>query len=363
MAHQQPSTAGQDIQGVLWPGLRPILNQAGYYEGLSKSVSTELSTLEAKYPECLPKGSAFEIIASLEPSAVTTRRALVEAITASRGELRQCSGAVEDIVSVIVWCWTMVVVNLQGNSVSASPGWGYDEPLQDAAASAFRQLATSSEGFAPRGVDPDLSAATLGKYQNVRIEWTTIITEHLQLTLRGDSIRLSVFEHKIWVKNQLDAGPKQCAVPTEVLEELMMTLNILFPISDSPTEKLLRRQGRETSILSLGYCGRDRPRDLRWYKYWRGRLSALDDLLNGPQRGFRNAWRPSRRRENLTNVIVFWMSGVAVLVLTIVSSVCGIWSLVVSREGYNLAVDAYNLAVAQACADPDVRENLPQYCE
>ncbi|KAH6693666.1 hypothetical protein F5X68DRAFT_248042 [Plectosphaerella plurivora] len=357
---QQSVTVGRDIQGVFWPGQSLSTTKDAYYERLSERVSTELSTLEKKYPKYLPKNSAFDILAFLQPSAITTRRALTEAITTSRRELLHCPGAVEDIASVIVWCWTMVVVNLQSKSVSASPGWDYDEPLQDAVATAFRQLATSSEGYSPREVDPDLSAASLKHHQNVRIEWTTVITEHLQLTRRGDSISLSVFEHKIWVRNQLNAGPDRCAVPAEVLEELMMTLNLLFPIGDPPTEKLLRRHERETSILSVGYCRRDRPRDLRWYKYWRGRLSALDDLLNGPQRGFRNVWRLGRRKENMMNVFVFWTSGVVVLVPTIV---CGIWSLVVSREGYNLAVKAYDLAVAQACADPDVRENLPQYCK
>jgi len=357
MQHEAPENV---IPPTLWPRLPDNYNRR-QYALLSQAVLAELSELDRYHSQPLANQKALDILKAVTPSAGMTRLTLTENISDKHTDLRQNQRAVEDIARVLVWCWTMV--DLRSNLTTPDePSWGNDQSLQEAVTCVFQQLRDSSNTYPSREVDQDLSAAMLEHYQNVRIKWTSVITEHLQLTMGKDSITLSVFEHKIWVKNQLEgtAGDR-CPLPRDILEELMLTFVLLFP-NDTETEELLTRCGRETSILALGYCGHDRLLKLGRYKYWRARIAALDELLNGPQRGFRQVWRLGKGKENLMNVIIFWMSGVAVLILTVVSSVCGIWSLRVAHHQVEQADAAYKLAVAQACADPNVSDKLAEYC-
>ena len=141
----------------------------------------------------------------------------------------------------------------------------------------------------------------------------------------------------------------------------MCTLNMLFPLYDAPTRSLLEKYGMIESFYGLGYCGKDRSFEWSTYRYWRGEVQELNELLSEP-RGLRQFWRPDSDRRNLLNLALCWLSGVMVLVLTIIGSVCGIISMQYSKEQTRLAALQGEFSVAMACTDPESRSNFPEFC-
>lgn len=143
----------------------------------------------------------------------------------------------------------------------------------------------------------------------------------------------------------------------------MATYNLLFPMFDRATESLLERDGMIESFYSLGTCGK--LPSLNWgeYKYWRKALHQLTEVLNEPSRGVRQLWRTSKKNPNLMDVALFWLLGVMVAVLTIVSSACGVLSVKYAIESRDIGLRQLELAVAQLCADVETAGKLPQYCK
>jgi hypothetical protein len=74
-------------------------------------------------------------------------------------------------------------------------------------------------------------------------------------------------------------------------------------------------------------------------------------------------WQPDKEQRNLLNLALFWLSGVMVLILTIVSSVCGVLSVRLAQEQRDLAADQVYVALLAACTSSEVAEQMLAYCE
>jgi hypothetical protein len=258
---------------------------------------------------------------------------------------------VQKAVRLLVRCWTMTTVDVQARPNRSVISWTGTQTLASMMEAQLYPLERASEDCAPRELDTDLKATNLVKYQRIHIKWDFDLSRHLKLVKSDGKLTLYVFKHKAWLNNCRWHSTKY-PVPNDVLEEVIRTLNILFPPGDPGTINLLAGRAQ---MLDIGNCRVKTTRDLSAFRYWRARMAELDDLLNGPQKGIRRVYRLDKNRQNLMDIILFWVTGVAVLMLTVISSVCGIMSLLVSQ-------DAFELARAQACADEDVRGGLPQYC-
>jgi hypothetical protein len=208
-------------------------------------------------------------------------------------------------------------------------------------------------------IDGSLTAASLVADRGARIVWTNNILEHLSWN-RQDR-KLKVFEHKIWVRNHL-RYQETSPIRGEVLEELLLTLNLLFPTVDSPTETLLAKDGMLESFYGLGYCGRGRTLDWSKYRYWRPEIQALVAELDQPPPGLKQFYHAGRENRNLLNLTLFWLSGVAVVFLTVVASVCSIMSVIYSRESRDLAALQLQLSLLQTCNDTGPNDQLLEFC-
>lgn len=76
--------------------------------------------------------------------------------------------------------------------------------------------------------------------------WTSNLAEHLQIDEQSNPKTVTIYEHKIWLWNNIQASAKdsklrsQCVVPSAAIEEALDTHNLLFPFGDAATAKLLR---------------------------------------------------------------------------------------------------------------------------
>ena len=197
-------------------------------------------------------------------------------------------------------------------------------------------------------IDRDLTVAYLFNVCDIRLHWTNNLIDHLSLDRKRRV--LTIYRHKICLVNHART-PETTILPLDLLQETIDTLNLLFPISDGRTKALLIGEGDSEPLFELGNCGRNMRFDLAHYDHWRDRLEALIDVFNEPPRHWRQLMSD---RRNKLNFATFWVA-VLVLVLTIVSMICGVMSNVYT-------VKQYNLAVAQACSLPDAASILPFYC-
>lgn len=349
-----PSNGAKLIE-ALWPEEKSHSQQDGEFATEVSSAMIDLNKTVKPWRFHLPVG--LYLLKKIEPSPSMTfddlsRQVLWLYEQQQPGETLTPK-TVQDVTRRLVRCWTMTTIHFGTSRSRSAVGWQGVQTLSSVIETQLGPLESSSQQCPARILDKDLTAANLVKYQDVHIRWVFDMTDHLKLTSQNGTLTLYVFEYKIWIKNNMDF-PERCPVPQDVLEELMMTLNILFPIGCSDTTKLLRGFNK-VQIQDMGNCGVQKSFDPVNFRLWRARMNELDILLNAPMRGFRQVYRLDKNMQNIMSVVLFWVSGVAVLFLTIISSVCGIMSLQVSQE-------AYRLAIAQACADSDVRDGMPQYC-
>ncbi|KAH6694064.1 hypothetical protein F5X68DRAFT_248671 [Plectosphaerella plurivora] len=341
---------------ALWPDEKPGSQQnEDFASEMVKTMGVLSSHLQPWPIHMQPAG--LHLLKEIEPSPSMTfddlSKKIVEIYQAEQPGATLASKVIQDVVRRLVRCWTMTTIHLGSSRSRLAVRWEGTQTLESVIEAQLDPLEKASEACTPRSLDKDLTAVNLVKYQDVHIRWSFDMTDHLKLTTENGTYTLVVFEHKIWVKNNRD-WPDRCPVPQDVLDELMLTLNVLFPNTDHKTRRLLKGFAK-VQIQDLGNCGVAKTYNLGDFRYWRARMAELDILLNAQQRGFRQVYRLDKNKQNLMGVVLFWVSGVAVLVLTIIGSVSGIMSLQVSQA-------AYRLAVAQACADADVKDGLPQYC-
>ena len=124
-------------------------------------------------------------------------------------------------------------------------------------------------------------------------------------------------------------------IPKEVLNEAVRTLNLLFPISDPATEKvLMKHYPRIRFHVDEPYEG---PRSLNVFDYdvWRDRLLELyEDVYQSPPASWAQLWKDDRNPQQFWT---FWIA-LFILFLTIVSTFASIAQTVYSALAYYSAL-------------------------
>jgi hypothetical protein len=347
---------------LLWPSLSGNNLHPEQYRRFTDHVVTVISDLRKRcaIPEDATMEAAMAIVIRQQ---LLNRSAVAELLNQRSPGVFKSTQADETlkILEAVARIWSMILVHV--GELRYVPGndlfWADSEPLSAVVKRHFDWRKAACPPEPSRHIDTGISAAQLVHYNGVRILWTSNLAEHLAWNPRSQVLR--VFEHKVWIWNYL-RRPEDAVVPADVLDELMCTLNLLFPLYDAPTRSLLEKDGMMDSFYGLGYCGKDRSFEWSRYKYWRREIQGLNDLLSEPPKGISQFWRPARDRRNLLSLALFWLSGVMVFALTIIGSVCGILSVQYSKEQTRLSELQWNLSVALVCRDPEIRTDFQELC-
>ncbi|KAI1367037.1 hypothetical protein F5Y08DRAFT_102768 [Xylaria arbuscula] len=199
-------------------------------------------------------------------------------------------------------------------------------------------------------IDPALTLAYLCTYRGFKVFWTSNISEHLNISWKSKIV--TIYEHKLFLWNHLrNSGDP--IVPRPILEEAIDTLNLLFPLNDHLTKKFLSQNGKD--FQGLGYCSRPRDTclDIGNYNIWRDRIAELVEVMNEEPKGFKQLALEKDGR-NFLPFVTFWVA-IAVAFLAVLNLPFAIISM-------NYTIKQYELALAQACSEPNARDTLPKYC-
>ncbi|KAI8952401.1 hypothetical protein F4801DRAFT_541420 [Xylaria longipes] len=233
---------------------------------------------------------------------------------------------------------------------SSTIDWGDSTSLAEAIESHFVSDGHQTRGMITGRIDPSLSLAHLCAHRGFKVFWTSNISEHLNISWKSKII--TIYEHKIFLWNHL-RNSKTPIIPRPILEEVIDTLNLLFPLNDRPTTTLLANNGKD--FQGLGYCSRPRDLclDLGKFNVWRDRITELVEIMNEEPKGFKQLALEKDGR-NFLPFVTFWVA-IAVALLSLLNIPFTIVSMIYT-------VKQYDLALAQACAESNARDALPQYC-
>lgn len=355
---------GLEVLRLFWPAL--TATDSHHIQGdetFIHHVSSVIADLEEQFG--LPASNIKLAISDAVPCKDSPRSHVASLMSSRCGASAKVrDDAPQHALQTIARLWTMLDIQIEVPRYQP-PGllvWLPDEPITALTERFFAEKARREQFLALSGnIDRDLTAARLVSDHGVRLLWTSNIAEHLSVNWSSKRIILKIFEYKAWAHRHL-TSPETSPIPIDVLNELMGTYNLLFPMFDDATDSLLAKDSMIESFYSLGTRGNVPSKNWSDYKYWRKALFQLSEVLNEPPHGVRQFWRTSRKDPNLLNVVLFWISGVMVAILTIVSSVCGVMSVQYAVESRDIGLRQLELAIAQACADTELARRLPQYC-
>jgi hypothetical protein len=213
--------------------------------------------------------------------------------------------------------------------------WNEDLSLEQLIRSSFGKRVRLQPQSDTSKFDPTFTAAYLVNTCGMRLRWTNDINSHLSFDL--NRMLLTVYRHKACLAGHL-AKPEDCPVPVKVLEEVLDTLELLFPPWDTATRTLLLNE-RQQSLYTLGSRKSSRDYDLAHYENFGEALYHLSDSFNKTPRTWKQL---AFDRRNKLEWSAFWVT-VMVAVLTVVSIPCNIIQAMYS-------VKAYRVSVAQAAS-------------
>lgn len=230
--------------------------------------------------------------------------------------------------------------------------WDPQQRLQDVVAPLFGQdqILQAFSQSVHQNLSEKLTASILIEKYGFHIVWTDTLTQHLSIDWKQKI--LTVYEHKIVAYNHLTFDKESLPVPHQLLEEVIDTLNLLFPFGDGPTKKLLAKNG--IPFYGLGSCGRQRKTSVDEFHYWREPIGRLNEMTEGPS-------PVDEESRNLISRFNFWIA-LAVGGVTVVALAIAVVALVYSIKQYQLDLKQYELSVAQACLDATVRRLVPHIC-
>ena len=245
--------------------------------------------------------------------------------------------------------WLGLNVRFSGRFVGAvNPrrgdlNWKGDETLHTMAnfhfAKAKNVVCTDSE------LD-DLSAEKLKRVCLLHIEWTDCLNDHLKLTGNRGKRTLHIYQQKSTLANHENAGSP---IPDAVLDEAICSLELLLPIGDPDTRRLLTKAGK-LSLLRQSWPQKDPPLNLDEFVYWKPHLRRLLDLLHGAPESFLQRLIDTR---DIGQWAALWVGILGILILTllfgILATIYAIKQYFLALEAYKISVKSYELALILAC--------------
>lgn len=359
MTSQQPDRLFSFVK-QLWPSIpeKHVQSSVTQYARLSQKLEHDLYAL-VENPDAFALRSPEDILSlvhDLQRMNNITREEALTCLCRLNPEIRtdddECS--LRTIrCAVNVW----LHISMGHNAHIRRPlEWRPGQSLKDAISSLFNENLAGQLKFDQQQLPVDLTAASLVNHHGYSIQWTHDLTAHLSIDWKHKV--LTVYEHKIVAYNHIRYGTSSLPVPDQLYQEVIDTLNLLFPFQDGATEKLLAKQSM--TFHRLGFCNRPRKLLLNDYHYWRGQIYEFYEITQGPPIGIQQLFLDDDGK-NLVSTFNFWIA-VVVGLLTVMGMAIAIVALVYSIKQYWLGLKQYELSVAQACVDSSVRQLVPHLC-
>lgn len=125
----------------------------------------------------------------------------------------------------------------------------------------------------------------------------------------------------------------RCPIPSTLLQETLLSLNLLFPFWDGETISLLKRE-KQSFHENGPYLRQTSSLTLADFDHWRDRLLELREILDAPPVSWAQLWRD---RRNPQQFWTFWIA-LFILLLTILSFVASVIQAWASVKALNLAL-------------------------
>ncbi|KAH7116717.1 hypothetical protein B0J11DRAFT_592685 [Dendryphion nanum] len=197
-----------------------------------------------------------------------------------------------------------------------------------------------------------LTAINLKRFCRLEFEWANCLNDHLRLSgPRGRRV-LHVYQHK---KILIDHEDAESPFKTGLIDEIVRSLNLLFPWGDLATKSMLEAAGKK-GVMWVDARKRGSALTLDDFDDLRPRIKRLLDLFNGPPEGFRHALFD---RRDTGQIVAVWAAIIGVVLtigLGIVASVFTIKQYIVAAQAYDISVrsfdislKAYDLSLKMAC--------------
>jgi hypothetical protein len=208
--------------------------------------------------------------------------------------------------------------------------WPEEESLDRLLQKRFEKRVLSPQQKGYTVFDPTFTATYLVGTCGVRLQWTDDILNHLNFDVCR--LTLHVYRHKACVLGHLD-GPKNCPLRKDVLEEVLDTMDLLFPPWDLSTKQLLLKEGQQ-SLYTLGCRRSNRDLHAGHYQYFGEALEHLFETFDKAPRTWRQL---AFDRRNKLEWSAFWVT-VMVAILTVVSIPCNIIQATYSVKAYQVTL-------------------------
>ncbi|KAI4191030.1 MAG: hypothetical protein LQ346_004816 [Caloplaca aetnensis] len=268
--------------------------------------------------------------------------------------------AINDAIDLALRLWLMLNVldDRQGIHLDQNRAiqWGEEATLQDFAQEQFVQ-ATSSQN---QVLDHDFVAVNIVRLSGVEVKWSHSLHDHLSIEHKNGRRLLKIYPfkqwllfHLRWIERSISKDPSFewvlrvnyhfCAVtdihrsiiPRGVLQETLLSLDLLFPHWDPQTDNFLCHRGQ--SFHQRGPFNDPRPVNVQAFNYWKDRILDLYGIYKSPSVGWAQLWTD---RRNPLQWYTFWLA-VVILGLTIIfgiiSTVTGVMQSYFAYEMLKLA--------------------------
>jgi hypothetical protein len=218
--------------------------------------------------------------------------------------------------------------------------WPDDSSLTSAIAAHF-QHRSSRHGDSGLALDGTLNAVNIKSRRGLAIIWTDNLLDHMKLRGQRKDRSLTIFRQMSLLLNHRESPNPIIAV--NILEEAILTLEVLFPFGEEKTMAFLKSEGVHLHVS--GASSVKRAVELDEFKYWRSEMTQLKQLLEGPPETMGQTLLDT---QNFGQFFTIWVAIIGVFLLTIIF---GILSSVYTVKQYSLAVKSYDLALAVACEE------------
>ena len=215
--------------------------------------------------------------------------------------------------------------------------WAKGVSLEELLLNQFGRRARLKHDRASSKLDSAFTASFLVNTCGLKLRWSDDIANHLSFDPK--IFVLTVYRHKACLSSHLH-NHQGCPIPVGVLEEMLDTMDLLFPPLDLATQHLLQKEG-QPSLYTLGCHRSVRILDIAHYKYFGHALEELMDAFDKtPQ-----TWKQlAFDRRNKLEWSAFWVT-IMVALLTVISIPCNIIQATYSVKAYHVALAQGNNAV------------------
>ncbi|KAF2827039.1 hypothetical protein CC86DRAFT_350288 [Ophiobolus disseminans] len=277
--------------------------------------------------------STFAIIQIIKNNISTPYEDLVSLVF---GSSNASMNAVHHSIELSVRIW--LTINVRTQIMFIRPISAGDVPLDWGERVSLEQLLQAHIGESSRlqrqpnttKLDPAFTATFLINTCGLRLRWSDDIANHLKFD--PNRFVLTVYRHRACLVSHL-RNHQGCPIPKEVLEEMLETMDLLFPPFDLATRRLLAKEGQQL-LYTLGCHKSSRILDIAHYQYFGHTLEELMQAFDKTPRTWKQL---AFDRRNKLEWSAFWVT-VMVGILTLVSIPCNIIQATYSVKAYNVAL-------------------------